>query len=528
MRRIIFLFTLCLTFTLVACGRGRQTTDENEVYSNSLVDSIANGGAAGIGGSQQADQAVRTLTILATYCDYGGRPQMSTPTQMLRIAEREMQRDWRNRDEAFHVESEMIRWSDFQAMEVRNQRLAVQLMAGDAPDIILVNGQNIRAMAEQGFLVNFYDLIDQDQYLSRDDFFTQALSAFEVSGGLYALPVSFGFEYVGINAHLPQHIIDVFTQKSFITVDEMMDIYLALRAASEYDFGHLVLGISAEWGSNRLYESFIGLQAALATESNVLFETFVGRYIDFDTRMSDLTNPSFASSLSTMREIFGRDIANPTGYTGASTYVMNWRNTAIVDDRLMSAWANEYVFGIKNSALSPVYAFITPITPQFVHYIPLVDNEGRLLISPNPINEGGSWSTVATKICITVTADIDLAWEFVQYMLEAYAINSLDSLATPILREHFHEQTRLSIYRALGQTPRPSFVGRGDPDQHALIRDYTIQRIADYNEMPMALISTMIPHVLYEENLDLFLRGIISTEDFIQRLHNSVALWLIE
>ena len=340
------------------------------------------------------------------------------------------------------------------------------------------------------------------------------------------LPVSFGLEYVGINAHLPQHIIDEFTQKSFVTVDEMMDLYLRLMADYDQEFGHLLLGIPHTWNLNRLIEIREGSQPAFAVESSMLFETIVGNYIDFDTGTTDFTNPFFTSSLAGMREIFEKDIVDPVGILG--TRILNLHGYALSNDRVMAYWANEYVFGIKSPALSPIHAFITPITPQFVHYIPLVDNQGRLLINPNPIRDGGSWSTVTAKTCITAGANVGLAWEFVKHMLEAYATNSFETMASPILRGHFENQVRVSVDRALGHPWRPNFEGRGDFDQHRLIRDYAAQRISAYNEMPMALLTTAIPHGLYEENLDLFLRGLMSTDDFIQRLHNTVSLWLIE
>ena len=520
MRRIIFVFALFVVFVLAACGRGRHAVDENNNYNGS-VEYIS-----GVD-SRQGDQPTRTLTILATYCEWSSFVQESTPTRVLGTAEREIQQIWRDRNETLNVEVELVRWNDFQAMEARNQRLSIQMMAGDAPDIIIVNRQNILPMAEQGFLVNFYDLIDQDPYLSRDDFFTQALSAFEISGRLYMLPTSFGFEYVGINAHLPQHIIDEFVQKSFITVDEMMDLYLMLTAVYNQEFGHLILGLPTTWDSRSVYEgSFGGLTSPLAMESGILFESIIGNYVNLDTKVSDIINSRFISSLEAMREIFEKDFTTPAGL--AATRILNRDLYILINDNDMRVWTNAYMFGIKGHSLNPIHAFITPITPQFIHHIPLVDNQGRLLISSNPINDGGSSSTVSTKICITAGADIDLAWEFVQHMLEICNTSSHDSLATPILREHFSDQLRISIDRALGHARRPNFEGRGDFEQHRLIRDNALQRIAAYNEMPMALLTTEIPCGLYEENLDLFLRGIMPIDDFIQQLHNSVTLWLIE
>jgi len=141
-----------MVLILGACGRGSEVVNENENYNGTA-------GYTAESGTSQGEQPIRNLSILAAYCDWFIH-QDFTITQLLRAAEREMQQEWRHRDETLYIDVELVRFSDWQAMESRNQRLNIQMMAGDAPDIIIINGQNVRPMAERGFLVNFYDLID--------------------------------------------------------------------------------------------------------------------------------------------------------------------------------------------------------------------------------------------------------------------------------------------------------------------------------------------------------------------------------
>jgi len=68
------------------------------------------------------------------------------------------------------------------------------------------DGHPLRSYAANGFLTNFYNLIDSHPYTDREDFFTNVLKAYEFGGGLYVFPLSFGFEYVGINASAPESI----------------------------------------------------------------------------------------------------------------------------------------------------------------------------------------------------------------------------------------------------------------------------------------------------------------------------------
>ena len=58
-------------------------------------------------------------------------------------------------------------------------------------------------------------------------------------------------------------------------------------------------------------------------------------------------------------------------------------------------------------------------------------------------------------------------------------------------------------------------------------RNEAILNLAALGEMPMALGNLSIPEDLYLEHLDQLLRGLISPEDFSQRLQNSFSLWLM-
>jgi len=103
-------------------------------------------------------------------------------------------------------------------------------LCDDTPDIFYIeDNRDLRTFARSGFLVDIYTLIDADPHISRDDFFTEALRAFEINGRLFMLPISFGFQYVGINAGLPQEFIDRFTQHSTITFPQMIDLYIDLK-----------------------------------------------------------------------------------------------------------------------------------------------------------------------------------------------------------------------------------------------------------------------------------------------------------
>ncbi|MCR5664939.1 MAG: extracellular solute-binding protein [Oscillospiraceae bacterium] len=64
-------------------------------------------------------------------------------------------------------------------------KLTTEILAGDVPDIIDLNGLPARQMAAKGLLADLYPLVDADPELKRGDFFPNVLSALEMNGQLY-------------------------------------------------------------------------------------------------------------------------------------------------------------------------------------------------------------------------------------------------------------------------------------------------------------------------------------------------------
>lgn len=58
-------------------------------------------------------------------------------------------------------------------------------------DIVNVGWSNYKMMAEKGLYANLNDFMDSDADINRGDYFENILSAYEVDGKLYAIPVSF-------------------------------------------------------------------------------------------------------------------------------------------------------------------------------------------------------------------------------------------------------------------------------------------------------------------------------------------------
>ena len=453
------------------------------------------------------DFPVRTLTIRT--CN------LHTP--VIRQAASAMNAAWRadNRPYTFQVEVEDHNWRDWEGRIARHTRLQTELMAGQGPDMFLFDGHDIHALVASGFLQNIYTLMDACPNTSRDDFFTQALQAFEINNGLYMFPTSFGFEYVGINVNIPMEFLDRFFQKSTISFAEMMELYLDLKYVRGDEFGHLDFNVGT------------GI-----TWSPTVLQSTMGGFIDFNARISNLTDPRFIEFLELARGVyadwdipglsFGHPIETPSS---------------------LQQRAREHMFRVQSNFLNPMYAFFTAAAPTFVSQIPLADSYGRLLLN-DPGRHFGE--PVWSAICITAVADGALAWEFTQHLIYTYAnatgrLAMMDdgspagwgynSFATPILRSLFPGAKVHNFERVLNGWFRGqpgAFLGFDTPESRARQFENAINRIAAYNEQPMGMLAPQIPWGLYIYAFDYFVRGIISAEEAAQRMHNAVSLWLIE
>ena len=70
-------------------------------------------------------------------------------------------------------------------------KLALEIIAGKIPDIMVVHGLPYRQYVKKGLLEDLYPYIDADPEYSRDDFLNHILKAEEIDGGLYQISPTF-------------------------------------------------------------------------------------------------------------------------------------------------------------------------------------------------------------------------------------------------------------------------------------------------------------------------------------------------
>jgi len=438
---------------------------------------------------------IQTITIFGN----------QTYERILQQARDEMNIAWatEGREYTLHIEFESYTYGEW---FVGNQRINVELMAGLGPDLILVHHTPVWNWVRSGLFTDIYQLMDKSPNTSRDYFYTNVLEALEYDGRLYVFPLSFGFEYVAINERLPQTFIDRFKQYNFISMGDLFDIYIDLINTYYYEFGHMRIGGNAVL-TNAAQAIFYGMAP----------------FIDFNTREVALTNNDFVDFLRLIPQIF----------TLEDLFQMSMiRAIPMSSANDMSHLANRYVFFVEHLDLGPVNAFFDPVTPHFVHFIPIVCELGNLRIDHTGI--GPTWQ----HISIPAVGDGELAWEFTQHLLNAMAYPDLQSqarahsigsysFATPIRRDMFQPRVRSIMEHALYRYAQP-FIGMDDEATRTQLIDDAIVRLSNLNEMPI----TAAPFIqIYDINynvIEQLLVGIISAEDAAQSLHNQIALRLIE
>ena len=399
-------------------------------------------------------------------------------------------------------------------------RLQVMLAAEQGPDMIMTYAIPFWDFANAGYLTNIYTLMDPDPFtdplaanISLSCFFEQPLRAMEISGGLYSFPLGFGFHYVFINTNLPQHIIQRFIDNSTMSLHDMMSIYLEVVRDPEFEHMHFSSG-------------FIGGYLPIAALAN-----YIGNFVNFDSRTADLQNPYFVNFLLDLKEVFVRPVV-----LGVSHFTPI---RSLGDNR---AFRN-HVFQVDIKSWRPILVFVDsslylPGADLFYHARPITDNSGYLLLDEwwgmfdiwneedarhNSIFQN---SNAWLSICFPAAGNSQLAFEFAQYMIGSRWHNPV--IASPTSRELFTRYVTDSFRMISNHIPTLEYLLTFEISDCDDTLDNVLNGLRVLNEMPMTPATSHIPNTLFEYDLDLFMAGNITAEEFARRLQNSITMWLAE
>jgi hypothetical protein len=441
-----------------------------------------------------------------------------------------MNRDWAERGKGYNFRVEISTFT-YEEEAATVARFSTMLMAGQGYDLFTLY-ESIRIFpshppvwnwGNSGLLADIWQLIDNFPATERSDFYTNVLEAFGEFGGVWALPVNFSFEYVGVNTSLPPSIIERFSRYETIRVSELMNLYLDLLNEYGDEFGHMDINAGP-----------------VNSPANVLIHT-VGNFICTDNRVSNLDSEEFTEFLRLMGRIYS-DIEYSYHWGIPSSWEYEWHHAIF----------NQYAFTVYSGSWAAAYVLLPIDYDRWYtsHHIPLADENGNLRVNPTGwINNG--WATLVYP----ALGNELLAWEFTQHLIEAFVHPSVRSrthpaargayvnwgrraVTTPILRRYFEPQMTQSLEHAVEREASLLQWGFNRPlQEHLFTREErepeiqnAIARLTAYNEKPVSIPPFFPAGVRYAlvETLDQFLRGLITAENAAGQMHNRVQLWLIE
>ncbi|MCR5664219.1 MAG: extracellular solute-binding protein [Oscillospiraceae bacterium] len=243
-------------------GESRQIADL--LASNVIADDLVLLGAApdgtlrGLCREQDGErESLELVTLTVTQRDASAEPEVLTLGALYPDA-------FSRAVQAFNRSQQDVRIElrDYSALmrgeedyETALTRLSAEILSGDMPDLLALDGLPYRQLAGMGLLEDLYPYLDADPQLSRGDFFASALKSMEVGGGLYQAAPSFmilslmgassvvgdtpGWTYDELNAALSRMPEGCTVLGPYAGRDEMLEIcvYLEMDRLVDWETG---------------------------------------------------------------------------------------------------------------------------------------------------------------------------------------------------------------------------------------------------------------------------------------------------
>ena len=163
--------------------------------------------------------------------------------------------DYNRKNAAYRIE--VLDYSEYgvdaDGKSIGETKLNTEILSGNVPDILCLNGLNYRHLANKGILEDLYPFIDSDPDLKRSDFFPNVLAALEVDGKLCSTVSGFfissaigaasvvgdqpGWNYDQFNEALASMPEGCTAFDQYVTRDSILSTCLALDMADYVDWG---------------------------------------------------------------------------------------------------------------------------------------------------------------------------------------------------------------------------------------------------------------------------------------------------
>ena len=249
--------------------------------------------------------------------------------------------------------------------------IETSLKNGKSADIIDLGRLSSHKYAQNGWLCNIYEFMENDPKFNKSDYYTNVFTAKEFCGGLYSLPFYFYYNVIFISKPL--------FDKSEIEIPESLDyksilnIYSAVSKSTDK---------SPEIAPGILKSSF--------------WEEEFPIYYDYETEKSNFASEEFIEYLELTKEI--ESTYNPVEKNS------EWDKTRVVySDAFMQ---NEYIFCEEDINASSVLTLITDWNNIYPP-VPLVNSRGDF-----------PFGTYQADYAIAKNCENkELAWEFIKFCI---------------------------------------------------------------------------------------------------------------
>ncbi len=167
------------------------------------------------------------------------------------------------------------------------QRLATELMGGEADYIVNDSVLDPTKFAESGLFYDLFEFMEADPDFKMDDYFKNIFDAVAFDGHLYSLPTSFVISSVYLNKALVEGLERTFEPLDRITYEDLLQMYEDGKAK-----GLIEEGASLDFAGN-------GTNTRLH-----IFSVEWQEYIDLAGHSASLDSPEFISLLEKTQEVF--------------------------------------------------------------------------------------------------------------------------------------------------------------------------------------------------------------------------------
>lgn len=392
-RYMAFLLAALAVF-LTGCGRTGQDTGAEEAAGDRQID-----GNAAAGGGQDA-AAGRTVLVLAAS---GASPALTARVNAFNESSGEYYVEIREYERAEMSENPI---EDFAT------QLTLDILSGKGPDLVSLDSSWYSpAIASEKLTENLYPYMEADETFHREDYYENILEAFELNGGLYVMPSSFG-------------ILTMCGKAEELGCDT--DV-IAAEGAAGYD----VQAVTKSWTMGEMiaaYENSPHAECLTLNDSNwqtlwVVSTGCAGNFVDWETGECRFDTPEFVELLEFSSHFSDKLVlANEGGFSFSGA--LREGKALLQPDTLSSPWdvANWRILFGTDALLWPGY--------------PTADGEEE---------KGGGVAEPygsCLSICVNSTRKEE-AWEFIKSFLTPEAQREAEGI--PLLRAVSEERIQEAL-----------------------------------------------------------------------------------